>query len=167
MKRTGRILSLSNDINDTAPAIDSIANLGTRLTTIFNDDREGYAWKVIAFEPFALSIVGIGTAQKPVGLHTARPDQFENNVAFGTWVVNQSMFSNSLVGVISCDVDNKGSDFYSTITPDHMAVNHLALLYEDGEKPYYCITLEEYEITDREEIAFKLKEVSQNVGDRY
>ena len=167
MKRTGRILSLSNDINDTAPAIDSIAGLSTRLTTIFNDDREGYAWKVIAFEPFALAIVGIDRAQKPVGLHTARPDQFENTAAFGVWVGNQSMFSNSLIGVISCDVDNRGSNFYSTITPDHMAVNHLALLYEDGELPYYCITLEEYKISDREEIAFKLKEVSQNVGDRY
>lgn len=166
MRRTGRILSLSNDINDTDPAIDSIANLGVRLTTIFNDDREGYGWRIVDFKPFACAIVGIGTEQKPMALHTARPDSFENNVDFGVWAVNQSMFSNSLIGVISADVINKGSNFYSTITPNHIAVNHLALLYENGEKPYYCITLEEYEISNREEIAFRLKEVAQNVGGR-
>lgn len=167
MKRTGRILSISNDVNDTAPAVDTIANLGLRLTTIFNDDREGYAWRVTELKPMACSIVGIGSAQQPLALHTARPDQFEDNVAFGVWAINQSMFSNSLIGVLSADIDNKGSDFYSTITPNHMAVNHMALLYQDGEQPFYCITLEEYKISDREEIAFKLKEVSQNVGDRF
>ena len=101
-----------------------------------------------------------------MALHTARPDSFASNVDFGVWAVNQSMFSNSLIGVISADVLNKQSDFYNTITPNHIAVNHLALLYEDGEKPYYCITLEEYEISNREEIAYRLKEVAQNVGGR-
>ena len=47
-----------------------------------------------------------------------------------------------------------------------MATNHLALFYDSGDLPLYNITLEEYEITDKEEIIYKLKETSQSVGRR-
>ena len=48
MKKTGRRLCLVNDINDSEP-VDSIVNANKRLTTVFNDDREGYGWKVVEF----------------------------------------------------------------------------------------------------------------------
>ena len=47
-----------------------------------------------------------------------------------------------------------------------MATNHLALFYDEGDLPLYNITLEEYQITDNEEIIYKLKESAQNVGKR-
>jgi hypothetical protein len=37
------------------------------------------------------------------------------------------------------------------------------MFYPDTTIPYYNITLEEYEITSREEIMFKIKETSQSL----
>jgi hypothetical protein len=55
---------------------------------------------------------------------------------------------------------------YKSLKENHMATNHLALFYDEGDLPLYNITLEEYQITDNEEIIYKLKESSQNVGKR-
>ena len=49
MKRTGRRLTLSNDINSVAPP-KSIAGNDFRLTTIFEDDRENYGWKMVGWK---------------------------------------------------------------------------------------------------------------------
>lgn len=164
MKKTGRRLCLVNDITEMNP-VDSIVSANKRLTTIFNDDREGYGWKVVEFEPMGFSPI---LPPIPMMLTTARPDSFDTTVDFGLWWLQQSLFSNSLVGIYDYDTNAKLYYSGSSIKPDHVAVNHLAILYDQnaGAYPLYKITLEEYEISDKEEIVFKLKEVGQNVGQR-
>tara|TARA_Y100000004_G_scaffold146083_1_gene166838 strand:+ start:791 stop:1282 length:492 start_codon:yes stop_codon:yes gene_type:complete len=160
MKRTGRKLNLCNMINKTEP-VNSIFNLGYRLATIFQDDREGYGWKVTKLEYF-----GFGWRRVTSGfsLMTTQPSAFENAVAFGEWAAGRAEFSNQLIGVVGFD-QNTATGFWESIKTDHVAVNHLSLLYEEGTIPYYNIELEEYEISDREEIAFRIKEVSQSVDE--
>lgn len=160
MKRTGRRLSLSNAINTTAP-LNSISNLGYRLTTIFEDDREGYGWKVTKLEYFGHGWVRVNSGWS---LFTTRPSAFENAVAFGEWASGHSLYSNQFIGVLGRDQTTTTTN-WTSLKPDHVAVNHLSLLYEEGEVPLYNIELEEYQISDREEIAFKIKEISQSIGE--
>lgn len=160
MKRTGRTLSLTNAINSSTPP-NSIAALTYRLTTIFQDDREGYGWKVTKLEYFGHGWIRVNDG---FSLMTTQPSSFENAVAFGEWAGLRSSFSNQLIGVLRRDLNN-ATTTWSSIKPDHVAVNHLSLLYIDGEIPFYNIELEEYEISDREEITFRIKEVSQSVDE--
>ena len=165
MKRTGRILNLVNDI-DTINPINSRSDLGSgqRITTIFNDDREGYGWKVTEFFPMPYSPTN--NIPVPMMLTTARPDSFASDAEFGTWATNESIYDNSLVAVYDSFVQGTTTYDHSTVKTDHVAVNHLAIMYAEGTIPLYKITLEEYTISDKEEIIFKLKEVGQNVGQR-
>ena len=158
MKRTGRTLSLTNDINVLEP-IDSIVALGYRCTTIFEDDREGYAWKVKEIEAFNLPWLRFSDGWS---LFTTRPDNFASTVEFGQWVAGKALFSNQMIGTLTRDLNS--GDSYISLKANHMATNHLSLVYVDGELPTYNITLEEYEITDREEIAYKIKEISQSLN---
>jgi hypothetical protein len=80
------------------------------------------------------------------------------------WALSKAVFDNTMIATIVDDLTRQVS--YSSLKDNHMAVNHLALFYDDGDLPLYNITLEEYEITDKEEITYKLKEVGQNVGPR-
>ena len=168
MKRTGRYLNLVNDINSADPGISTIsaAPIPLRMTTIFNDDREGYGWRITEFTTMGTVMTGMDALPTSMVLTTARPDAFANATEFSDWVTQRAMCDNSLIGVYNLD---DRSTYYidrSTIKTDHVAVNHLAIIYPDGMIPYYKITLEEYKISDKEEIIYKLKEVGQNVGQR-
>jgi len=157
MRRTGRRLTLSNDIKNIIPANQTISNLDYRLTTIFQDDRENYGWKIVDIKqmsPISLTYKDAGTW----ALMSVRPESFESNLVFGVWGANEQPWDNSLIGTY----DFRVSDPYSLRT-EHVATNHLSLFYNDGYIPFYNITLEEYEITSREEIMFKIKETSQSL----
>tara|TARA_B100000459_G_C8441928_1_gene141995 strand:- start:12 stop:494 length:483 start_codon:yes stop_codon:yes gene_type:complete len=157
MKSTGRTLTISNDINTSDPAIRSILALGYRLTTIFEDDREGYAWRIDSIN----SLPVLESRVANFGLYSIRPDAFDSTVSFGVWAANRRQYDNSLIGSFTLAMSPN-----SSLRPDHMATNHLALLYlEEEDIPKYNITLSEYEITDREEIAFKIKETSQSLNE--
>ena len=158
MKRTGRTLTLSNDLIS-VPAVNTIEANGARLTTIFEDDREGYAWKIVDIEEFN---VWFQPFTQGWALMTARPDQFASVIEYQNWAFNRALFSNQMIGTIMQDLA-VGSR-YKSLKADHMAVNHLSLLYNDRELPTYNITLEEYTISDREEIAYKIKETSQSLN---
>ena len=162
MKKTGRTLSLTNSVSFTqaASGINSITNGGFTLTTIFEDDREGYGWKVTKFERFGTWHIAVDDG---FSLFTNRPDSF-TPTQFRDWALTKAAFDNTMIGTIVDDLTRQVS--YSSLKENHMAVNHLALFYDDGDLPLYNITLEEYEINDKEEITYKLKEVSQNVGRR-
>ena len=162
MKKTGRTLSLTNSINQTqaASGINSITDAGFTLTTIFEDDREGYGWKVTKFERFGAWMIPVDDG---FSLFTNRPDSFTVS-QFRLWALSKAVFDNTMIATIVDDLTRQVS--YSSLKDNHMAVNHLALFYDDGDLPLYNITLEEYEITDKEEITYKLKEVGQNVGPR-
>lgn len=163
MKRTGRTLTLTNDLKSN-PAINTIERGGARLTTIFEDDREGYAWKIVDINEFNLWFQSFTSGW---ALMTTRPDSFQDPIAYQNWAFSKSLYSNQLIGTVMQDL-TVGSRYIS-LKADHMAVNHLSLLYNDNELPTYNITLEEYTISDREEIAYKIKEASQslnNIGEQ-
>lgn len=156
MRRTGRRLTLSNDVNTSEP-VGSIFSSDYRLTTIFSDDREGYGWKIVDIKelpPISVTHRSTGWA-----LMSVRPDSFDTNVDFQIWAAVRQPFDNSLIGTFF-----PSTEPYSLRT-EHVATNHLALFYNQGEIPYYNITLEEYEISAREEIMFKIKETSQSLTD--
>jgi len=157
MKRTGRRLTLSNDINSIEPP-KSISGNAFTLATIFEDDRENYGWKIVDIKQL-LPISNTARASN-WALMSVRPDSFTSTVTFGNWAVNRQPFDNSLIGTFNTQI----GDNYSLRT-EHVATNHLSMFFNDGEIPYYNITLEEYEISDREEIMFKIKETSQSLND--
>ena len=157
MKRTGRRLTLSNDINSLVPP-SSIATLGYRLTTIFEDDRENYGWKIVDIK----QLFPVVTTDRIEGwaLMSVRPDSFASVGNFGVWASTRQPWDNSLIGTFNINV----AEVYSLRT-EHVATNHLSLFYPDNRIPYYNITLEEYLISDEEEIMLKIKETSQSLND--
>lgn len=159
MKRTGRTLTLTNAVTNIAPP-GSISNLGYRLSTIFQDDREGYGWKVTKLEWFSHGWIRLSSGWS---LMTTQPDTFTNAVEFGVWAAGKSIFSNQLIGMVGWNLNNQLG--WKSLKADHVAVNHLSLLYEDGDLPYYNIELEEYQISDREEIMFRIKEIGQSLNE--
>lgn len=158
MKRTGRTLTLSNDLI-AVPAVNTIEANGARLTTIFEDDREGYAWKIVDIEEFN---IWFQSFTQGWALMTTRPDSFKDIASYQAWAFGSALFSNQMIGTIMQDL--AVGTRYKSLKVDHMAVNHLSLLYNDRELPTYNITLEEYTISDREEIAYKIKETSQSLN---
>jgi|TARA_R100000482_G_scaffold63893_1_gene23688 hypothetical protein len=166
MKKTGRTLSLTNAINplQATSNINSISDAGYSLTTIFEDDREGYAWKVIRFDRFGTWNIAVDDG---FALFTTRPDSFQPpavSTEFREWATGNAIYDNGFIGTIVDDLTRVMS--YKSLKENHMATNHLALFYDEGDLPLYNITLEEYQITDNEEIIYKLKESAQNVGKR-
>jgi len=157
MKRTGRILTLSNDINNITPP-SSISGNAFTLATIFEDDRENFGWKIIDVKQLA----PISLTSRPTNwaLMSVRPDSFVDGTVFGNWAVNRQTFDNSLIATFN----NGIGDPYSLRT-EHVATNHLSMFFNDGEIPYYNITLEEYQISSEEEIMLKIKETSQSLND--
>ena len=160
MKKTGRTLCLSNAITSSqvTSEINSISGGGYSLTTIFQDDREGYAWKVTKFERFGLYYTAVDDG---FALFSTKPDSFETG-SFRFWAAGPAIFSNEMIGTIVNDLTR--NERYTSLREDHMAVDHLSILHDDGNLPFYNITIEEYEISDREEIAYRIKETSQNIG---
>ena len=53
----------------------------------------------------------------------------------------------------------------TVIDPQHVIVDSLAIVAEVGDEVPYIVTLEEYEISDYEEIIQRLKETAQDVED--
>lgn len=160
MKRTGRTLTLANSITSTEPP-NSIQGGGFRLTTIFNDDREGYAWKVTSMKRF-----GLPSARYDEGfaLYSTKPDSFESALgAFREWALGKARFSNQLIATVQADLNVQLQ--YETVKANHMAVQSLSLFYVEGDIPAYCIELEEYTISDNEEIMYRIKEVSQSLNE--
>lgn len=157
MKRTGRRLTLSNDINSIEPP-KSISGNAFTLATIFEDDRENYGWKIVDIKQL-MPISNTARASN-WALMSVRPDSFTSTVTFGNWAVNRQPFDNSLIGTF---ITTLGQNY--SLRTEHVATNHLSMFFNDGEIPYYNITLEEYEISDREEIMFKIKETSQSLND--
>jgi len=156
MKFTGRRLTLSNDINsDTPPK--SISGSAFTLATIFEDDRENYGWKIVDIKQmFPIAATSRATNW---ALMSVRPDSFVDGTVFGNWAVLRQPFDNSLIGTFLFGL---GTNY--SLRTEHVATNHLSMFYNDGEIPYYNITLEEYLISDVEEIMFKIKETSQSLN---
>ena len=160
MKRTGRTLTLTNAITTTANVPNSIAFGGFRLTTIFQDDREGYAWKVKSMQRFGTPSIRL---DEGFTLFTTQPDSFTSLNEFRQWALQRAVFSNQMIATIVSDLNAQLQ--YRSLKENHMAVNHLALFYVDGDLPTYVIELEEYQISDNEEIIYRIKEIGQSLNE--
>ena len=157
MKRTGRRLTLSNDINTITPP-GSISGNAFTLATIFEDDRENYGWKIVDIKQL-LPIAATARATN-WALMSVRPNSFVDGTVFGNWATTKQPWDNSLIGTFLYSI---GSNY--SLRTEHVATNHLSMFYNDGEIPYYNITLEEYLISSEEEIMYKIKETSQSLND--
>ncbi len=161
MKRTGRVLTLKGRLEP--QPIDTIVNAGYRLTTIFNDDRQGYGWKITAVDQWTMPGLrlapGVVGKQISYGVMTVTPEDFANAVAFGLSILGTAESMNSFV---ASSIINEDGFINNVIDTNHVIVNQLGLLYAEDKVPSYIIYLEEYEISDREEITFKIKEKSQD-----
>lgn len=159
MKRTGRVLTLKGRVEDNA--IDTIIGSGYELTTIFNDDRQGYGWKITGIEQwnFPPSASGYAGSQQSYALMSAAPNDFTDAIAFGLTIVNMAENMNSFV---ASSYINRDGFVSNVIDSNHVIVNQLSLLYAAGGYPGYIVYLEEYQISDNEEITFRIKEKSQD-----
>lgn len=160
MKRTGRTLTLTNSITNVQNPPSSIESGGFRLTTIFQDDREGYAWKVKSMQRFGLPSIKI---DEGFTLFTTQPDSFISPFDFKTWALERAAFSNQMIATVVSDLNTQLQ--YRSLKENHMAVNHLALFYVEGDLPTYVIELEEYQISDNEEIIYRIKEIGQSLNE--
>jgi hypothetical protein len=157
MKRTGRRLTLSNDINSITPP-GSITGSSLTLATIFEDDRENFGWKIIDVKQ--LAPITLTARPSNWALMSVRPDSFKDITVFGQWATNHQPWDNSLIATFNTGIGEP----YSLRT-EHIATNHLSMFFNQGEIPYYNITLEEYQISSEEEIMLKIKETSQSLND--
>ena len=92
MKRTGRRLTLSNDINSITPP-NSIFGQDFRLTTIFEDDRENYGWKIVDIKQLN-PISDTFKDDSNWSLMSVRPDSFVDGTVFGNWAVIRQPWDN-------------------------------------------------------------------------
>lgn len=159
MKRTGRKLTLKGRVEPNA--IDTIIGGGYELTTIFNDDRQGYGWKITGVDQwnFPGTTAGYPGTQQSYALMSASPDDFTDAIAFGLTILNMGENMNSFV---ASSFINRDGFVSNVIDANHVIVNQLSLLYADGGFPAYIVYLEEYQISDNEEITFRIKEKSQD-----
>ena len=159
MKRTGRILTLKGRVEPNP--IDAIVNSGYELSTIFNDDRQGYGWKIIGVDQWTMPQTAAGYVgqQESYAVMTVSPNDFDNAVAFGLSILNTAENMNSFV---ASSFVNRDNFINNVIDSNHVVVNQLSLLYSEDRSPSYIIYLEEYQISDNEEITFRIKEKSQD-----
>ena len=121
MKRTGRRLTLSNDITSLIPASGSIKQLDYRLTTIFEDDRRNFAWKIVDIKQLSPIPIGFGGRPTSWALFSVRPESFDSAPIFGVWAADRSTFDNSLIGTFNTEL----SQNYS-LKVKHVATNNLS-----------------------------------------
>jgi len=161
MKPTGRRLTLKG--RPERNPINTIVNNGYQLTPIFIDDRAGYGWKITGINSWVIP----GKDIEPYALYTTVPQDYSTGVAFGLNVLNTGENDNAMVGCLITSVPTGPGPgvpiVEGVIDKDHVIVNQLSLLYLEDDDPGYIVYLEEYEISDREEIAYKIKEIGQSI----
>tara|TARA_Y100000004_G_scaffold33192_1_gene35177 strand:- start:98 stop:595 length:498 start_codon:yes stop_codon:yes gene_type:complete len=161
MKKTGRKLTLKGRLE--ADPIDTIISGGFQLTPIFKDDREGYGWKITGLNSWVIPTRDV----EPYALFTTVPQDYATATAFSLSILNTEENNNAMVGCLITSIPSGPAPqvpvIEKVVDTDHVIVNQLSLLYSSEDRPGYIIYLEEYEISDREEIAFKIKEIGQSI----
>lgn len=158
MKATGRVLTLRGVVNPND--VDSVTFSNVYANQFFHDDRTGYGWKVKAFN--IMQSVSSVRIRNRFGLWTINPKRL--TVAQGIRMLGvEEAASNNQCIAVSSDLQTSEGNFI--IDPDHVVVDSLAIVAEVGDQIPYIVTLEEFEITDYEEIIQRLKETAQDVED--
>ena len=158
MKPTGRILTLRGAVNPND--VDSRTFSNVYANQFFHDDRRGYGWKVKAFN-IMQGINGVRIRER-FGLWTINPKRLTVAQGIRMLAVEEASTNNQCIAM-SSDLQTTQGQFI--IDPDHIVVDSLAIVAEVTDQIPYIVTLEEYEITDYEEIIQRLKETAQDVED--
>lgn len=161
MKRTGRELTLRGFVNVNSEGSVSDASGINWANRIFNDERIGYGWKVVDFALMPPA-TGITTRGEAVGLWTINPDRLGSAQLLQMITNTASSVNNQCIAVIKNPFSSRDN---TVIDPQHVIVDTLTIVAPADDAVPYLITLEEYEISDYEEIVQKVKEVAQNIED--
>lgn len=157
MKSTGRILTLRGEVNPND--VNSVTFSNVYANQFFHDDRTGYGWKVVDFALMP-GINSVG-ARNLVGLWTINPERLTAAQGIRMLAVESAATNNQCIAIYApgAFLENKVLD------PQHVIVDSLAIVAETGDAIPYIVTLEEFEISDYEEIIQRLKETAQDVED--
>ena len=158
MKKTGRIMTLRGDANDQVhgAALYTGSKWGVK---ILDDDRQGYGWKIKRFD--YLLNPDQAAPRSVVSLWTFDPATLP--ISIGNVYANGSAASNNQC--IGCRIPFEQGTLANVIDPDHVIVDTLTLVGSSNDFVPYLITLEEYELSDTEEVVQRIKEVAQNVDE--
>ena len=159
MKATGRIKTLRGFVNvQSEGSISAGSNWANR---IFSDERVGFGWKVIGFEMMLSPTIAAPRAQA-IGLWTINPDRLGAAQLLEMISNTVPSVNNQCIGVARSPFSFKEN---TVLDPDHIVVDTLTIVAEADDAVPYLITLEEYQISDYEEIVQRVKEVAQNIED--
>ena len=156
MKATGRVLTLRGEV--TANDVNSVTFSNVWANQFFHDDRTGYGWKVKDFNV----MLGVNNTRirERFGLWTINPQRLTVNQGIRMLAVESAASNNQCIAISEA---SQSLDTNTIIDPDHVIVDSLAIVADVGDAIPYIVTLEEYEITDYEEIIQRLKETAQDV----
>jgi|TARA_R100000482_G_C5126459_1_gene149006 hypothetical protein len=161
MKKTGRIKTLRGFVNVASEGSISDASGINWANRIFNDERIGFGWVVIDFALMPSPTLAMPRANA-VGLWTINPDRLGAAQLLQMITNTASSVNNQCIGVIRAPYTSSQN---TVLDPDHIVVDTLTIVAESDDAVPYLITLEEYEISDYEEIVQRVKEVAQNIED--
>ena len=156
MKATGRVLTLRGEV--TANDVNSVTFSNVWANQFFHDDRTGYGWKVKDFNVM-LGVNNVRIRER-FGLWTINPQRLTVNQGIRMLAVESAASNNQCIAISE---SSQSLDTNTIIDPDHVIVDSLAIVADVGDAIPYIVTLEEYEITDYEEIIQRLKETAQDV----
>lgn len=158
MKSTGRILTLRGVVNPND--VDSVTFSNTWANQFFHDDRHGYGWKVIDFN--IMQGINSTRIRERFGLWTVNPHRLTAAQGVRMFAVEEAASNNQCIAVYEAGAS---SALQPVLDPQHIIVDSLAIVAEVQDQIPYIITLEEFEISDYEEIIQRLKETAQDVED--
>ena len=158
MKSTGRVLTLRGVVNPND--VDSVTFSNVYANQFFHDDRTGYGWKIKGFG--VMQSVNSVRIRERFGLWTINPQRLSAAQGTRMLAVEEAASNNQCIGM-STDLQTSEGNFI--IDPDHVIVDSLAIVADVGDQIPYIVTLEEFEISDYEEIIQRLKETAQDVED--
>lgn len=156
MKKTGRTMTLRGNAND--QVYGAVLYTGSMWALkILDDDRQGYGWKIKQFD--YLLNPNETMPRSVASLWTFDPSSI--SITQGNAIANGSAATfNQCIG---CRMPFDQGALASVIDPDHVIVDTLTILGSSNDFIPYLITLEEYLLSDTEEVVQRIKEVAQNV----
>ena len=156
MKPTGRTLTLRGVVNPND--FDSVTFGNVYANKFFDDDRIGYGWKVKSFN----IMQGINSVRirEKFGLWTIDPHRLSVAQGIRMLGVEDAASQNQCIAV-SSDLESSYGNF--VLDPNHIIVDSLAIVAEVQDQIPYIVTIEEYQISNYEEIIQRVKETAQNV----
>ena len=158
MKATGRILTLRGEVSPLD--VNSVTFSNIYANQFFHDDRTGYGWKITNFE--LMPGINSTAPRNLIGLWTINPQRLTVAQGIRMLGVESAATNNQCIATVR---PGGIGDVIKVIDPQHVIVDSLSIAAETTDVVPYIVTLEEFEISDYEEIIQRLKETAQDVED--